>query len=77
MMPLNPFPLTQGLFEQVASYFRFFFQHGDLGVLTCALLFLLLGPIPAVLIDLARLPARTYDRWMTRRPAQRNHRLSG
>jgi hypothetical protein len=77
MMPLKPFPLTQGLFEQIASYFRFFFQHGDLGVLACGLLFLLLGPVPAVLIDVARLPVRVYDRWLTRHLAQRNHHVSG
>lgn len=76
MMPLKPFPLTQGLFEQIASYFRFFYQHGDPGVLLCAVLFLLIGPLPAVLIDVARLPPRIYDRWLARSLAQRG-RLNG
>lgn len=72
MMPLKPFPLTQGLFEQVVSYFRFFLQHGDSGVLACALFFLLLGPLPALLIDVARLPARIYDRWLARNLIERS-----
>jgi Lon protease-like protein len=71
MLSFNPFPLARMAIEQMAAYFAYYVEKRDVQVIVVALLFCLFGLPMAVLLDIARLPARIYERIMADNARQR------
>jgi hypothetical protein len=71
MLSFNPFPLARMAIEQMAAYFAYYVEKRDVQVIVVALLFCLFGLPMAVLLDIARLPAKIYDRTRMDKARQR------
>jgi hypothetical protein len=68
ILSFNPFPLARMVFEQLAAYIGYYIEKRDVQVIVFALLFCLLGLPLAVLLDIARLPPKIYDRGLVNHP---------
>ena len=60
------FPLLYGLFDQTIAYARYVAEKRELMVAVWAVLYFAVAVVPAALIDLARLPAKAHDAWLSR-----------
>jgi hypothetical protein len=65
------FPAVAATIEQALAYARYFAEKRDLGAALFGVLFLAVCIVPAVLLDLLRLPLRLPD--LARNPSRTPH----